>query len=356
MFLMPTIGASIHVIQKFLFECSAMGVTDVHKFQKPFFFTWLGSAGLFVILLLNLSQSYRVKIFGNKASMKSIMLIGVSTFFNLSAGALANFSSLYLNYSVSLMLRSSTLIFGAVISVSYLKRPILRHQLVGVCLTVCSIVLVGSAALFSDSKTTHRVAAASTIALHVVIRVMSKSLQAIAMIIEERVMVTLNLTAFELTGLTGAWSFAMSSLFLLPMEDMIDTMKMIANSKEVLIYCVLSIVVFAVWNVLALQITNKASAVARMVFDQLTIVVVWFVQLGIHWGVTGTEYEEKFGKAGEEWTKWSWLQLIGFCVMVFGACVYQNIVTVPCSASADRRVPAALVKQNDELSASDSKL
>jgi hypothetical protein len=62
-----------------------------------------------------------------------------------------------------------------------------------------------------------------------------------------------------------------------------------------------------------------------MVFDQLTIVVVWVVQLAIHWFLKGTD----LSKAGEEWTRWSWLQLFGFGLMVFRACVYQRLVIIP---------------------------
>ena len=104
---------------------------------------------------------------------------------------------------------------------------------------------------------------------------------------------------------------------------------MIKNNSSIFFLSILSIIVFAVWTLLSLIITQKVSAVARMVFDQLTIVFVWVVQLFIHWFVIGTEYEEKYGKAGEAWTKWSWLQLFGFSLMVFGACIYQRVIKLP---------------------------
>jgi hypothetical protein len=104
-----------------------------------------------------------------------------------------------------------------------------------------------------------------------------------------------------------------------------DTGAMLIQSSPIKILSILSVVVFGGWNILALQITSKVSAVARMVFEQLTIVVVWVAQLAIHWFLKETH----LGKAGEEWTKWSWLQLFGFALMVFGACVYQRLVVIP---------------------------
>ena len=319
--LLPVLGASVHVVQKFLFEVEAEGVGGVHKFQKPLFFTWLGSCGMFVTFCVNsVRNARRVWVW------RPVVLLGVSTVFNLSAGALANVSMLYLNYSVSLMLRSSTVIFGALISVFYMKRPLMKFQLVGLVLTVVAIVIISVSALGSGSHTTHREASGSVTAWYIVVRTLSKSLQAVAMIVEEYVMNNYEMTPVEASGVSGVWSFVFASVLLLPFEDVRDTVAMIGSSPLIVVLCLVSIVVFAVWNILAMQVTKKVSAVARMIFDQLTIVVVWVVQVLVHWMVRGTEYEARYGRAGEAWTRWSWLQLLGFAVMVLGACVYQKII------------------------------
>lgn len=348
MFLMPTVGASIHIIQKFLFECRGDGEEIDEKFEKPLFFTWCGSFGMFINFLLSALgnfQSYKKRFFTNRSFIRPFLLLSISTFFNLLTGVLSNISSLYLNYSVSLMLRSSTLIFGALISTFYLHRPLLHYQSVGVFFTIIAIIFVGLAALFSGSKTTHRSAPTYMIAFHITIRVMSKSVQAISMIMEEKIMTKYNMTPTELSGFSGIWSFIFSSCLLLPFENSYDTFLMIKNTLSICVLSIASIAVFAIWNVLALNITKKASAVARMVFDQLTIVVVWVVQLIIHWIVVGTEYEKRYGRTGEEWTKWSWLQLFGFFVMVIGACIYQKIIEIPCIHYSE-----PLRKQSNELS------
>ena len=331
MLLMPTVGASIHIIQKFLFECKSLNIkNEIVKFQKPYFFTWLASFGMLIVFLINIvSKPHLLKTkYCTKNFLPSFLLLSIATFFNLTAGVLSNVSSLYLNYSVSLMLRSSTVIFGALISTYYLKKPLCSYQWTGVCLTLIAIVFVSIAALLSGSKTTHREASSLVIFIFVVVRTLSKSLQAVSMLIEEKVMKTTGISPTELCGLNGVWSILFSS-FLLPLDDMKDTFCMIKNSSAILWLSIASIVVYAIWNILALQITSKASAVARMVFDQLTIVVVWVVQLSIYWAVVNTKYEEQFIKTGEAWTKYSWIQLFGFAIMVLGAAIYQNIVKLP---------------------------
>ena len=334
-FLMPTIGASVHIIQKFLFECQSYGSDGIQKkFQKPFFFTWLGSLSLFITYILNLKTLTRGQYCNTAFLRKPFLQIALATFLNLSAAILSNVTSLYLNYSVSLMLRSSTLIFGAIINVYYLHRPLPSYQLYSVYLTIFSILFVGIAALFSNTKTTHREASPIFISMIIIVRVLSKSFQAISMIIEEKVMSSYSMTPVEMSGLSGVWNIAFSTLVLLfvsvfSYENLFDTFSMIQNSSAVWL-SIWSVVVFGVWTVLSLNITRKLSAVARMVFDQLTIVFVWIVQLAIHWFVAGNlTLEEKYGRAGEAWTNWSWLQLFGFMLMVLGACIYQKIIKLP---------------------------
>ena len=346
--LMPSFGASIHIIQKFLFETSSTGKNNsVKKFQKPYFFTFLGSCGLFLVLILNLlfnSNSYKTK-FKTRAFQIGFLVLGISVLFNLIAGTLSNISSLYLNYSVSLMLRSSTLLFGALISKFYLKRNLLKYQWYGILLTIISILLIGIAAIMGKSKTTHRNASNEIIAIFIILRIMSKSLQAISMIIEEKIMNYSGLAPIEICGLSGIWSLLFSLILLLCMEDNKDTLIMIKNNQTILILSILSIIIFGLWTILSLNITKKASAITRMIFDLLTIVIVWVIQISIHYIVIGTKYELKFGKAGEEWTKWSFLQLIGFVLMILGTCVYQNIIPLSFIKIKDDLIP--LLAENE---------
>lgn len=151
-----------------------------------------------------------------------------------------------------------------------------------------------------------------------------------------------NASPIQVAGWAGLWSFVMSTVVLLPLEDTRETFRMVASNSEILVLTILSVAVYAIWSLLALYVTKRSSAVARMVFEQLTIVVVWGIQLAIHWGLKGTRWEARYGKAGEEWTPWSWLQLAGFAVMVLGACVYQKAVTLPCLGKEDHALPVSL--------------
>lgn len=346
--MMPIFGASIHIIQKLLFECSLEIADESIKFQKPYIFTWLCSFGVFLTFIFHVSsdmRSFKNKFLTSKKYLRPFSMLFISTFLNLLSGILSNVSSLYLNYSVSLMLRSSTVIFGALIATYYLKKPIQRYQKCGVALTLISIILVSIAAAFSGSTTTHREASTGVSLIFILVRTLSKSLQAIAFIIEESVMRTYGLVPLEVTSLSGVWSFAIASLFL-PFDNISESFYMITHSLEIGMYSLSVVVAFAIWSIMSLQVTNKASAVSRMIFDQLTIVVVWVVQLCIYWGVVGTKWEERYKKSGEAWTNWSFLQLFGFIVMIIGACIYQGLVHIKCLGNEELDSSANLLEDD----------
>ena len=53
------------------------------------------------------------------------------------------------------------------------------------------------------------------------------------------------------------------------------------------------------------------SATTRMVLDSCRTLIIWGVSLGIGW------------------QEFQYLQLIGFALLVFGMCIYSNIIFVP---------------------------
>jgi hypothetical protein len=252
-----------------------------------------------------------------KGFCRAFFSLGISTMFNLIAGLLANYSSLYLNYSVSLMLRSSTLVFGCLISTFYLKRPLASYQTWGVALVLVAIVVVGMAAMISESTTTHMPASSTQILIWFIVRVLSKGFQAIAMLIEERIVKTADFLPMEVSGLSGVWSLGIMTSILY-IHDNSDTWSMLRNSGSIRFLSLVIVIVFATWNAMCLYVTQKASAISRMILDQLTIVAVWIVQLCI--------WLMGYPKQGEAWNRWSWLQLVGYVIMVNGACIYQRII------------------------------
>jgi hypothetical protein len=184
---------------------------------------------------------------------------------------------------------------------------------------VAAIIIVGIAAMLSQSTTTHISATSFEILLWILGRVFSKGFQAISMLIEERVLKSTDISPVELSGISGLWSMSLAS-FCLTFCDFGDTWKMLVNNHLIGFLSFATVLFFGLWNIMCLYVTHKASAIVRMLLDQLTIVAVWIVQLVICW--------IGFPKQGEAWNSWSWLQLFGYIVMVIGACVYQRIIRV----------------------------
>lgn len=53
------------------------------------------------------------------------------------------------------------------------------------------------------------------------------------------------------------------------------------------------------------------SATTRMVLDSIRTFVVWIVSLGLHW------------------QDFSWLQLVGFIILLIGMCLYNDVILRP---------------------------
>ena len=324
---MPLLGSSIHIIQKILFECESFLNKEEKKikFQKPFFFTWLGSLGIFLIFIIEKFKNlFILKKNKNNLNLNIFFLISIPTILNLFSGLLSNLSSLYLNYSISLMLRSSTLIFGSIISTFYLKKNLKNFEKNKILIILISILIISISAIFNNSKTTHLETNSLTIFFFIIIRTLSKSLQAISMIIEEKIMKNSNLTPIELTGYSGIWSLIFSTI-LLKFENINETILLIKNNNLILFYIILSIIVFSIWYILSLIITNNSSALSRMIFDQLTIIIVWIIQIFIFFYIKYFNLNKKFLKTGEEWNNMSYLQLFGFILMIYGILIFKKI-------------------------------
>lgn len=73
-----------------------------------------------------------------------------------------------------------------------------------------------------------------------------------------------------------------------------------------------------------LVVTKRLSAVHRSLVDTCRTAVVWVVMLCIYYA-GGTSF-------GEKWGPYSWLQLVGFIILVAGSFLYYGYIKLPWSS------------------------
>merc|ERR1719271_1008835 len=86
---------------------------------------------------------------------------------------------------------------------------------------------------------------------------------------------------------------------------------MIQQSSAVQAGCVLSMLSISFFNWSGVTVTQRASAVARSTIDVSRTALIWVVELALLWNT------------------FSWMQLVGFVVLIIGTLIYNEALKLP---------------------------
>ena len=116
-------------------------------------------------------------------------------------------------------------------------------------------------------------------------------------------------------------------------ESFADAITQVSNSPVLQITSVGSIAVLLVYNWLGNSVTKYLNAVARSMLEACRTIGVWSVGLIVYY-TTGND------QVGEQWTNWSFLELLGFAILVWGTLAYKDLVPAD-----PRKLPAWLTSK-----------
>ena len=111
-------------------------------------------------------------------------------------------------------------------------------------------------------------------------------------------------------------------------EDSIDTLCMLRASGDIRQVAAWSVAAQAVYNVAGMLVTDSLGAVTRTVLETMRTLFVWVLNLLLFYaGSQGGKHGRPSAAAiGEPWTSHSWLQAVGFAVLVAGTLVYGELL------------------------------
>jgi drug/metabolite transporter (DMT)-like permease len=272
---------------------------------------------------------------------KKVLYVSVPAFLDLVATAACCIGIMYIPASVWQMLRGSALIFAAILSVLFLKRKLLGFNYVGLFLCVVGITLVGMANLLApsadvgSSDKSDKGDDVIMVMFGMSIVLIGQILQAAQVIAEEWLMKDVDLPALVVIGWEGVWGIIMFVFIVYPLlysldgndrghqEDPFDTVVMIKNSGTLLTCVVTYIISCGTFNASGIAVTASLSGVHRMMLDASRTIAIWSFGLAVHYG-----YDEN-SKFGEVWNSYSWLQIVGFCILVSGQAIYGGVIRLP---------------------------
>jgi hypothetical protein len=257
-------------------------------------------------------------------STNTYLTLALLSLFDLTATALCAVGLLYLNVSVYQMLRGSGIVFVALLRQYGLKQQLFRFQWVGVWYNVLSILLVGTAALlssrsYSASESGHLAGAL----LGVTLMLAGSFVQSGQFVLEEKIMVhdAVKVPPLLLFGMEGVWGFLFSLFILLPAgnwlryENSFNTLAMLWNTPSLQFFVALYMLAIFGYNLFAVLVTFSLTSMWHSILDNFRPMTVWLTDL-ILFGAT-------YGSFGESWTSYSWIELAGLSVLLYGTAIYN---------------------------------
>ncbi|CAD7971146.1 unnamed protein product [Amoebophrya sp. A25] len=289
------------------------------------------------------SNSWISILLDEGVTMKTSSLIAIPACCDLTSTSLSMIGLLHISASVWQMLRGSMVVFSGVLSVLFLKRTLLAYNWAGIGLVVAGIILVGTANMLAASAhtTTSTEVAQSTddgsgrlFGMGIVL--VGQFISAIQVVTEEFILkgsAAASLPPAVVVGIEGAWGFAILTLIGFPLlyvlpgndyggtqENLLDTFVMLKNSSSLLFLTFLYCITCSLYNFCGMSITRYLSAVHRTMLDAWRTMVVWLVGIVYYYAVDPTS------DFGEPWTVYSYLQLLGFIVLIFGQLIYGGLL------------------------------
>mmetsp|Transcript_119156 Transcript_119156/g.342378 ORF Transcript_119156/g.342378 Transcript_119156/m.342378 type:complete len:397 (+) Transcript_119156:59-1249(+) len=270
--------------------------------------------------------------------MRKVILVSIPAAFDILATALCAYGMMYIPASIWQMFRGSSIVFAALFSITFLRRRMYAFNWLGLALCVGGVGLVGVASVWGDasssSDSSHDGGAASMI-IGMLLVLAGQVVQAGQIVAEEFLMKNVDLPGMQVIGLEGAWGTLMMFAIAYPLlwvapgsdgghlEDPFDTYAMLANSSTLTGVILIFFFSCATFNATGIKITAHLSGVHRMMLDASRTVLIWLFGLVVHY------CWDKHSAFGEAWTPYSYLQLVGFGILMTGQAVYGEVLRVP---------------------------
>jgi len=255
---------------------------------------------------------------------------------------MSSVTSLFVTVTINYMMKGGTLVGVTLISHFYFKDRYKPYQWFAVALITLSLVLVGCSGIIAAGNTTTIIASRSMATIIIIIKFISQVAYAIKLAAEQYFTQNVHYHSMVVVGFEGSWNFLISCLIILPIlynipgdegnglkEDTIDTFMMLGNNLIILLLICLNIIFDGTYNVSSVGLTKATSATVRTLVESLRTFLIWIVQMCIYYILRSFEATKKYATIGEEWTKASWLQLIGYLIMTFGIIQFRGYPRLP---------------------------
>ena len=260
-------------------------------------------------------------------------------FFDILGSSISSISLSFLPSSIYQMFRGAIIIFTCTASILFLKNKYYRQHFLGICIVVIGLIIVGvNAALGGNNEFD------SKIVLGIFLVTLSQVFSCLLFVSEEKILKNFDVPPLKAVGMEGLWGVCCYIILLfifyfircenwydilkdnicikdddegkLRFENAIFAFKQIWASWELKLFLSMYVLSIAFFNFSGLTISKYASATSRTIVDTLRTIIVWGFFLVMPFVPEDTK--ETF----------SWLQLLGFLVLILGGLIYNEILVL----------------------------
>ena len=233
--------------------------------------------------------------------------------------------------SVYQMMKNGAIIFTAIFTITYLKKPLYRHNWLGVGVLMVGFIVVGlSSVIFGNNGEGEKKSLFLSL-LGVILMLLSLVFQGFQYVYEERVMDQVEVDPKRFIAAEGVMGTITMTLLLFITANIPCYSKDICGDNEsldspavgmieifqnfgLLFYTLLSIFSIMVFNLTGLYLTKYVSSIFRVIIDSIRTISVWFFAVFL-------KFEElKLGSFI--------LQVIGFSLLILGNLIYNEIIVI----------------------------
>ncbi|KAJ2782169.1 hypothetical protein H4R18_002434 [Coemansia javaensis] len=250
---------------------------------------------------------------------------------DLLGTTLMNVGLFFTSASVYQMLRGAVVIFSGIFSVLFLGHRLDRSQVASLGMVVVGVTIVGLSNVISPPVAVYAQwragesadPTALKAALGVVLVLGAQIFTATQFVVEEKILRRYHLTPLRAVGLEGSFGAAtvMAAIPVLHFAfgradpggyfDAPAGFRQIVENPSVWQTSIYIMVSIALFNYFGLSVTRYLSATSRATIDTCRTLFIWMSSLALGW--------EAF----------SWVQVLGFAILVYGTFVYNRVIAAP---------------------------
>jgi len=268
--------------------------------------------------------------------------LAIPSVFDLGATAFCMMGLVYLDVSIYQLLRGSGIVFVALMKQYALGDRLRTYQWIGVFWNVVSVLLVGATAILNssdneDDELERDTRSVEQALLGVVLVLAGAFVQAMQFVFEEKVMRSDNeydaVPPLLLIGMEGLWGTVLCLVFVYPIayyipggdhgsyEDPFNTWHMLVHTPAIQEATLIYLVAIFGYNLFAVLVTFLLNSVWHAILDNFRPITVWVTDMVIYYWISAL-VAGAVG-FGEPWTRYSWIQLLGMFVLLYGTAVYN---------------------------------